>query len=109
MFVVLKFSFDGESKAKTKKKDSDHIRFNLNFETGEITEPTGDEPEFKLYDEQAEWIKKNCGKKAANMANYGWGVSGDGYDVSISTKVYGHGILTSQFKKKKPIHEFEPF
>lgn len=52
--------------------------------------------EDKAYDEQYDLIKKDCGKKAADNANYGWFVDGreDRYTY-IETKVYGHGVLKS--------------
>ena len=45
------------------------------------------------YDEQYELICKEFGKRAADNANYGWGVDGDENWTSLATKVYGHGVL----------------
>lgn len=36
-------------------------------------------------------IRELCGERAAEQANYGWGVT----DREIATKVYGHGVLVS--------------
>jgi hypothetical protein len=49
--------------------------------------------EARVYPAQIEWIEKRFGKKAAEQANYGWGVGGSYSTVSIATKVYGHGVL----------------
>jgi len=54
--------------------------------------------ETRIYRAQERWIRKNFGDKAAKSANYGWGVDAvesSGY-VSVATKVYGQGILTSE-------------
>lgn len=50
----------------------------------------------RIYTEQANEITKTHGAKAASSANYGWGVSSDDKYVSVATKVYGHGVLTSE-------------
>jgi len=51
--------------------------------------------ESRIYGEQYEEVKREYGKRAADRANYGWGVEdGDGY-VRVSTKVYGRGVLSS--------------
>lgn len=54
-----------------------------------------EELESKAYDEQYEMIKSEYGKKAADNANYGWGVSGDDDFSDIATKVYGVGVLST--------------
>lgn len=55
------------------------------------------------YGLQEEYIIEHFGKEAAENANYGWFV--DEVDETISTKVYGVGILTTSFKTFT--HEFE--
>ena len=62
--------------------------------------------EEQIYDAQEKEIRKYCGKKAAKMANYGWGVDDLGKNLTVSTKVYGFGILTSYFSKKEIIHDW---
>jgi len=57
---------------------------------------------------------KEYGKEAADNANYGWGVDSEEESISIRTKVYGKGILTSEGyltgKKGWEIeHDFEEF
>ena len=47
--------------------------------------------EQEAYDNQEAWIRKHCGKQAADKANYGWGV--DEVEGVICTKVYGFGVL----------------
>jgi hypothetical protein len=60
-----------------------------------------------IYDEQADWIRAHFGQKAADNANYGWGVSGGDDYLDVATKVYGHGVLRSFAKLGEPIvHEF---
>lgn len=46
------------------------------------------------YEAQENWIKEHCGEEAAQKANYGWFV--DEVDGLISTKIYGHGIITTE-------------
>lgn len=52
--------------------------------------------EEQIYAEQQAYIEREFGKRAANVANYGWGVTDEDDIVIVSTKVYGHGVLTSQ-------------
>ncbi len=63
-----------------------------------------DELEDKIYDAQEAYILEKFGKQAAVDANYGWGAD---YD-SISTKVYGHGVLTSYIEDSidSVVHDF---
>lgn len=63
----------------------------------------------KAYDEQYELIRKQYGKKKAEMANYGWGVAGDDTYASIATKVYGVGVLQStvEYATKRITHEWQ--
>jgi hypothetical protein len=60
--------------------------------------------EDKVYDEQYKLIKKKYGKDTADMANYGWGVTGGESWVEVSTKVYGHGVLTSHGNRQRIKH-----
>lgn len=64
--------------------------------------------ELAIYDAQFELIKKECGAKAAEMANYGWGVAADDEEVSIATKVYGFGVLVTNgnYATKAMSHEW---
>jgi hypothetical protein len=61
------------------------------------------EKEDALVDSQRKWIRKHYGKKAADQSNYGWFAD----DVCYSTKVYGHGVLTSRWQGKRVMHSFE--
>ena len=67
--------------------------------------------EDKAYKEQFDLIYEQFGESAANMANYGWGVSGDDEHLSIATKVYGHGVLvtTVDLESGEINHEMEDF
>lgn len=67
--------------------------------------------ENQIYIEQQAYIKKAFGKKACDHANYGWGVSGDKDYLSVATKVYGHGVLTSEgsLPSGDIDHSFEEF
>jgi hypothetical protein len=56
-----------------------------------------------VYASQQAYIRKRFGKKAADHANYGWGVD----EYMVSTKVYGHGVLTSEYRRGKVYHDFE--
>lgn len=58
--------------------------------------------EDRVYAAQEAWIRARCGKKAAEIANYGWYVD----EYTVSTKIYGHGILMSCGVDD---HTFEPF
>lgn len=52
--------------------------------------------EAKAYDEQTARIRRRYGKRSADGANYGWGVSSTDTYLSVCTKVYGAGmVLTS--------------
>lgn len=62
-----------------------------------------DKQEDRVYDAQIKWMEKKFGKKV--QANLGWAVT----DEEISTKVYGHGVLTSWIEKGKVKHDFQPF
>lgn len=66
--------------------------------------------EDEIYDQQYQWIKDNKGKKAAEAANYGWGVDETGEELCVETKVYGHGVITSRGSSKENIrHDFHSF
>lgn len=62
------------------------------------------ELEDRVYDEQYDEIKSAYGKKAAEMANYGSGVTelegvaGLPNGVYVQTKIYGIGVLTSEVR-----------
>ncbi len=63
-----------------------------------------EEQEEALFDAQYEEIKKECGEKAANQANIGWGHS----EGSIASKVYGHGVLLCTYDEETgEIHSFD--
>jgi hypothetical protein len=63
--------------------------------------------ETRIYRAQERWILKRFGKEAADSANYGWGVSATDDYVSVQTKVYGHGVLTSEASPSVRVaHEF---
>ena len=64
--------------------------------------------EDQCYESQYGFIKKDCGKEAAEKANYGWGVSGTEDYIDIATKVYRHGVLTTigHYKTKKIEHRW---
>lgn len=64
--------------------------------------------EDRLYDFQYEEIRRMCGKKRADRANYGWMV--DYY--KISTKVYGPPqtiIITSYFVGNRIEHYYRSY
>lgn len=48
-----------------------------------------------VFAEQERLIEEKYGKQAAEKANYGYGQGGDDFSVSIATKVYGHGVITT--------------
>lgn len=54
------------------------------------------ELEDRIYEEQYDEIKSAYGKKAAEMANYGSGVTELENGVFVETKIYGIGKLTSE-------------
>jgi len=65
--------------------------------------------EDRIYSEQVDLITKSCGERAADMANYGWGVDVTDNAISVATKVYGHGILVSEYTKGQrggPVHDW---
>ncbi len=52
--------------------------------------------EDEIYDHQERVIRKRLGRRAADLANYGWAAcEGPDGAVSVATKVYGHGVLTT--------------
>ena len=63
--------------------------------------------EKKLQDSQVAWIRKRFGNKAAQLANYGWASDGEGKNFSLTTKVYGKGILYSSYDDDKIDHDFD--
>ncbi len=63
--------------------------------------------ETRIYEQQFDLIYKEHGERAANIANYGWGVGGAEDVLSVSTKVYGHGVLTSTGRRGKEEIEHE--
>lgn len=66
--------------------------------------------EERAYAAQAAYIRKRFGKEAAESANYGWGVEDWENGVIISTKVYGHGVLTTTGEIGLPLsHTFREF
>jgi hypothetical protein len=60
------------------------------------------ENEEAIYDAQHQWIMDHFGREAARTANYGWFVD----DYSVSTKIYGQGVLMSCSPDD---HTFTPF
>lgn len=70
-----------------------------------------DKLEEEIYDKQYNYIKNKFGKDAANSANYGWGASASDEYISIATKVYQHGVLTSEgtLSSGEITHNFEKF
>ncbi|MCJ7760836.1 hypothetical protein MUP59_06820 [Candidatus Bathyarchaeota archaeon] len=67
--------------------------------------------ELRIYIEQEKYIKEHFSEHAAEVANYGWGVDEMKDGISVSTKVYGHGILCSvaHLGDKEITHSFEDF
>ena len=66
--------------------------------------------EDRICREQYAWIHSECGAEAAEKANYGWGVDAYGPEISVSTKVYGHGVLTSNASPGSNVsHLWRPF
>jgi hypothetical protein len=62
----------------------------------------------KAYDQQEKLIEKKFGRKAAELANYGSSSGDDGPGTEwISTKVYGHGRLTTIVTLKSIVHEWD--
>jgi hypothetical protein len=51
--------------------------------------------EEKVYLEQEKEIKRKYGRKATESVNWGWGVDAGNDYISVSSKVYGYGVLTS--------------
>jgi hypothetical protein len=90
--------------------DNEEVLLFAAWKSEEKTEEDDDPPgvEDKIYEEQYDLIKRQCGKAAAEKANYGWGVTGDKDQVDVSTKVYGHGVLRSigQYEEPYSIQHF---
>jgi hypothetical protein len=63
-----------------------------------------DEQTDAIWDAQEDEIRTRWGAEAAEDANYGWFV--DEVSGFIATKVYGHGVLTTDVALN---HEFEEF
>lgn len=61
--------------------------------------------EDEAYIAQGAYIERQFGKKAADKANYGWAV--DEVEKVVMTKVYGHGIVTTDLTTGKT--SFEEF
>lgn len=57
----------------------------------------------KAYASQKRWIKKNYGEAASKGANYGWVAGSDSY----TTKMYGHGVVTTTRVGGKYVHTLE--
>lgn len=69
-----------------------------------------DRAETRIYNQQYDLIKRRFGKQAAQNANYGWGVDSSDDCVSIATKVYSHGVLTSTKLRGRGVrteHQYE--
>ena len=58
-----------------------------------------------IFEAQQDFITKRFGDEAFRDANYGWAIDGN----TVTTKVYGHGILTSWMEPFGVVHQFEPF
>lgn len=58
--------------------------------------------EDSVYEAQTEWIKTNIDENAAKLANYGWFVD----DNVVETKVYGHGVLSTDAYLNHDFREF---
>lgn len=67
--------------------------------------------ECRVFEEQEKYIREKFGDDAADNANYGWGVDVFDKGVSVSTKIYRHGVLTSKANigDSGIQHEFEDF
>jgi hypothetical protein len=67
--------------------------------------------ESEICDAQFKLLKKRFGRDDAGMANYGWvvteGETPEG--VVVSSKVYGHGVLTTRVVDGVLEHHFEEF
>lgn len=48
---------------------------------------------------QWEWVIERYGEDVANKANFGWFVDELDIGVLVSSKVYGHGVLTTRSEK----------
>lgn len=61
------------------------------------TDQWAEKVENLIYAAQDKLIRHECGKAAADNANYGWGVDGSDTTVIVETKVYGDngGVLVS--------------
>ncbi len=69
--------------------------FMLNkLECSELGEDAGAEClENRIYAEQDKLIRKRYGKRVADLANNGWGVTGTDEYIDIATKVYGRPAM----------------
>lgn len=106
MMSVLTFACE-----KCGEVHTSEARFHINkFECSELGEDAGAEClENCIYAEQEKLITKKYGKKVADLANYGQGVDGDEDHVSVSTKVYGYGYLSTvgYYKTGEIDHEWQ--
>jgi len=66
--------------------------------------------EDRIYNEQERIIRRDFGKRAADRANYGWGVDDGDEHLTVNTKVYGHGVFTTVADRRTGVldHAFEP-
>lgn len=51
----------------------------------------------RLIEAQAETIIAVCGQDAVRNTNFAWGEAVNDNSVSVASKVYGHGVLHSNF------------
>jgi hypothetical protein len=65
-----------------------------------------DRLEGQIYVNQERFIRETFGDRAANTANYGWGV--DEVERVVMTKVYQHGVVTTSMDDPAS-HHFEEF
>lgn len=69
--------------------------------------------EEQIYAEQVQLIRHERGNRAADMANYGWGVSVGKDYISIATKVYGRHplVLTSgaDYPTFEIVHDWDEY
>jgi hypothetical protein len=70
----------------------------------EVGAPFPLEWEEAVFNAQEEWIEQNINAAAMRSANYGW--CQDYVSMEISTKVYLHGVLTTDASLN---HTWEPF
>ena len=77
------------------------------------TIPFSGPQESRIYDAQVKYIRRKFGAAAASNINLGWGIG----DTSITSKVYGHGVVESSIQVKRVKgkrvyrirHQFESF